>query len=389
MKPAERVSANRRWAVLSPYRGGMLHVAAGIMQGLARADPSSCRACFGPDRITRGLFPDDAEYFPFPFPEQFRAREIARWRRLPLTLRAVRAAITSWKPTLIHINSGHWSYPWLIPSLARRYPLVATLHDVAPHPGERRPHHGWKLGSLLRHARRVIVHSEELRRQAEATWHLPPGKCVVVPLASFGHCAIPSGTISEEPSRAELLLYGRVYAYKGYDVFFRALPAIVAQVPHVRVTLAGAGDLSPWMPAITAAQDRIRVINRFVSDEETSRLFSETSIPVLPYVEASQSGVALLAAAHGRAVVASRVGAIPEAVQDGITGILVPPGDPDALARAVIDLLNDSPRRIRMGQTARSSAEERFGPAATGRKLLDVYQEALCEGSGTDDVWDL
>jgi glycosyltransferase involved in cell wall biosynthesis len=368
-----------RWAVLSLYRGGMLHVAAGLANSLAASDPGARVACFGPAELPSSLFDPRVERHASMLPEALNFAEAGRWLGCPLAAQRLARRVRMWRPTLLHLNSGHWLHPLLVPAWARHIPLVATLHDVTPHPGERRPHHGWKLRALLTHARRIIVHSADMRTEAIARWSLPPERVVVLPLVSFGHCVTRLQAPAPPRHPADVLLYGRIYAYKGYDTFFRAWPAIAARVPEARVTLAGAGDLGPWRAALAAAGDRVRVLNRFIGEEETARLFAETALPVLPYTQASQSGVALLAAAHGRAVVASRVGAIPEVVRHGETGWLVPPGDPAALADAVVHLLRQPALREELGRRARDWTEENFGPVVSGRRLLDLYGAVLRE----------
>lgn len=377
--PPSRGAEPSRWAVLSLYRGGMLHVAAGLANSLAAADPEAPVACFGPSELPAPLFHPRVERHAARLPESLTFAEAGRWMGCPFTAYRLARRVMAWRPTLLHLNSGHWLHPLLVPPWARHIPLVATLHDVTPHPGERRPHHAWKLRALLRHARRIIVHSADMRAEAIARWSLPPERVVVLPLVSFGHCVTPSSATAPRPHPADVLLFGRIYAYKGYDTFFRAWPSIAARVPEARITLAGAGDLAPWRAALAAAGDRVRVLNRFIGEEETAQLFAETALPVLPYVQASQSGVALLAAAHGRAVVASRVGAIPEVVRHGETGWLVPPGDPAALADAVVHLLRQPALREELGRRARAWTEENFGPAASGRRLLELYRAVLQE----------
>jgi starch synthase len=82
----------------------------------------------------------------------------------------------------------------------------------------------------------------------------------------------------------------------------------------------------------------------------------------------------------GTAVVASRVGGIPELVTDGETGLLVPPDDPAALAEAVVTLLADPDRRARMGYRARAQALARFESATIAAQTLALYREALGHG---------
>ncbi len=368
-----------RWAVLSLYRGGMAHFASGLANSLATADPEAAVAFFGPQPLPDGLFDPRVETHAFPLPETFAPHDAARWLRAPVTLVRLRNSLRRWQPTLIHINSGHWSYHLLIPALARIAPLIATLHDIEPHPGERRPHHDWKLNALLGAARRIVVNSEDLRRQALARWPLPPGKVVALPPPAFLHAAPPAPPDGAREHPADVLLFGRLYAYKGTDVLLRAWPRIAEQVPEARLTLAGAGDLSPWRAELETLGNRVRMFNRFLSEEETSLCFAETALVALPYRQASLSGVALLAAAHACAVVASRVGAIPETVEDGVTGLLVEPGDPAALAAAIVALLRDPERRRRMGRAALARARERGNPAFVGEKLLALYRDVLRE----------
>ena len=103
------------------------------------------------------------------------------------------------------------------------------------------------------------------------------------------------------------------------------------------------------------------------------RLFEEASLVVLPYVEASQSGVVQTAYAFHTPVVASAVGGLPEAVVDGITGRLVPPKDPSALAAAVSELLLNKTLRARMREGIRQLEDTEFGWPRAARKLTDLY----------------
>jgi glycosyltransferase involved in cell wall biosynthesis len=82
-------------------------------------------------------------------------------------------------------------------------------------------------------------------------------------------------------------------------------------------------------------QDRVELRDGFVSNEEAALLFSAADAAVLPYRSATQSGVVQLAFAYGTPVIATAVGGLPEAVSDGVDGLLCPPDDPQALAAAI------------------------------------------------------
>jgi starch synthase len=98
---------------------------------------------------------------------------------------------------------------------------------------------------------------------------------------------------------------------------------------------------------------------------------------VLPYVEATQSGVVPLAYRHGKPVIATTVGGLPEVVYDGRTGRLVPPGDTLALAAAIVDVLGDGQRQAVMSAQARQEFETTYDPVRLAAQTLRVYERAL------------
>ncbi|MFH0879138.1 MAG: glycosyltransferase family 4 protein [Lentisphaerota bacterium] len=364
-------------AILSLHRGGMLHYAAMLARSIHSVDPDAELGAFICADASGCLFPREARLFSYRVPQVLGLRHAGAFLQGPFTLAALYRDVIHWKPDLLHINSGHLWYSGLVRGWSRHFPVVTTIHDIHVHPGEVRPYERLKLNPLLRHSRRILVHSESLRNEALKTWSLPPDRVGVIPcgLLCVPGCERPSG----DEQDLNVLMFGRIHAYKGFDVLFKAMPRLIREFPALRLTIAGEGNLSAWPEACSGLKENLRIINRYISDDETARLFREASIVLLPYTEASQSGVALMAAAFGRPVVASRVGAIPEVVDDAETGLLVSPGDPKAFAEAVAGLLKDPERRRRMGTLARERGESRFGPQAIGSRLRKVYCEVLSE----------
>jgi alpha-maltose-1-phosphate synthase len=123
--------------------------------------------------------------------------------------------------------------------------------------------------------------------------------------------------------------------------------------------------------------DRFIVHNKFVPDDQAADYFRRASVVVLPYIEASQSGVIPMAYSAGKPVVATTVGGLPEMVEDGRTGYVVPPGDATQLAEAVTKLLLDEPLRRRMGANAKRKIEEECSPSVVAQKTFDVYRRAV------------
>ena len=157
----------------------------------------------------------------------------------------------------------------------------------------------------------------------------------------------------------------------------RAEALIAERVPGVRTVIAGKGEDLARYERLMADPSRFEVHNSFVSNEERAALFGRASVVVLPYIEASMSGVVPLAYAHGKPVLATTVGGLPEIVEHGETGLLVPPGDEHALADAAVRLLGDGALRRRLGEGGRRKLERELSSEAVARATLRVYEQAL------------
>jgi glycosyltransferase involved in cell wall biosynthesis len=170
---------------------------------------------------------------------------------------------------------------------------------------------------------------------------------------------------------APLVLYaGKLSLGKGTPVLLEALDRIAAAVPGARFVLAGKGEM-----AIPARPD-LRALG-VLAQPELFALYRAADVVVVPSVWPEPLSRVLLEAMRiGRPVVATAVGGSPEAVEHGVTGLLVPRQDPEALAKAVIELLLDPERRERMGRAAAQRALTVFDEERLVGALLDAYREA-------------
>jgi glycosyltransferase involved in cell wall biosynthesis len=122
---------------------------------------------------------------------------------------------------------------------------------------------------------------------------------------------------------------------------------------------------------------RFIVFNEYISDEKRAELFRRASVVVLPYIEASQSFIISIAYRFGKPVVATNVGGLPEMVDEGQTGYLVPPRDVDALADAIVRLMLDGETRRRFGENGRRKVNAQCAPEKVGQMTVDVYCQAM------------
>lgn len=291
--------------------------------------------------------------------------------------------IKAFDPDVVHLQQGHLWFNGLLP-LVRAYPLVLTVHDPRQHYGDqggrRTPQRVFDAG--FRRAAHLIVHAVQSKEVLVAALGIDAGRIHVVPHVSLVDA--PAGLPEDAGGRPTILFFGRLWPYKGLDYLIRAEPLITAAVPDVRIVIAGQGEDFASYRRLMVHRDRFIVHNEYVPDDRREALFRQADLVVLPYVEASQSGVVPLAYAAMKPVVATTVGGLPEVVDDERTGCLVPPRDERALAEAIVRLLRDQPLRRQMGLNGRRKLDAECAPAVIARHTLAVYHRAARAASAPE-----
>ncbi|MGD9936947.1 MAG: glycosyltransferase family 4 protein [Methanoregulaceae archaeon] len=278
-------------------------------------------------------------------------------------------AIKSEAPDLLHFNGISPWYGLLLPLLSRRYPIVVTVHDVMPHTGSRAWDQELARSLFLRYADAVIVHGEWARRQLAA-----PVPTYVIPHGDYSFFTGLSDGARVEQEDA-ILFFGRIEEYKGLRYLLEAMPLVWQASPRTRLIIAGAGDLDP--DADLLGDERIELVNRFIEDDEVPVLFQRAKAVVLPYIEGTQTGVIPIAYAFYRPVVVTDVGSIPEVVEEGRTGHIVPSRDPTALANAILKLLQNEPLRTIMGTAAHEKMTRELSWGPISERTITAYREVL------------
>ncbi len=126
---------------------------------------------------------------------------------------------------------------------------------------------------------------------------------------------------------------------------------------------------------MSSPDDRTRFVTRYLAEPEVPAYFRRADLVVLPHREVDQSGVLNVALAFGKPIVMSAIGGFEEVAQDTGAGRLVPPEDPDALAAALRELLDDPEARDRLAAAARAAAEGPYSWDEVARLTLDLYSE--------------
>ena len=283
--------------------------------------------------------------------------------------------IRGFDPDVIHLQVGHLWFNLALP-LLRRYPLVITIHDPRHHRGDRecRLTPQFILDFGFRRGDQLIVHAENLRQVVVERLHIKPDIVHVIPTVVRGDAAARP-EIEEEDD--VILFFGRIWEYKGLEYLIRAEPLITAQVPDARIVIAGRGEDFECYRRLMVHHERFTVHNEYVSDAKRAELFRRASVVALPYIDASQSGVIPVAYTFGKPVVATTVGGLPELVEHGRTGLLVPPRDERALADAIVRLLRDKALRHELGANGKNKINTECSADAVARQTLVVYGRAV------------
>ncbi len=327
-----------------PYRGGIAHYTTLLAQHL-REENEVLLLSFS-RQYPSWLFPGKSDKDPSERPLQTEALyELDPLN--PLTWRRTLQQIRSWQPDVVIIPWWHpyfapvWAgLGWGIQRLKPRPQLLFICHNVVPHEQGRLSHLLLPrvLKTVLGRGNGFIVHSQADKAILQS--HLPKAQVIVSPhptYAAFGKQPRQKLPISLPNDRPLLLFCGLVRPYKGLDVLLEAV-ALLKRPFHLLV----AGEF--WQGGLVAYQTQIirlqlenhvTLLNEYLPDEMLTACIDRANVVILPYRNATQSGIVQIAFGRGKPVITTNVGGLGEVVEDGRTGLVVPPENAPALAEAI------------------------------------------------------
>jgi phosphatidylinositol alpha-mannosyltransferase len=241
---------------------------------------------------------------------------------------------------------------------------------------------GAGLFRLLFRGQRAKIHGRIAisRRAQQAAEPYAPGEFRIIPCGIDLNRFRPAvGPGSRSPAAPTVLFVGRLDERKGLDVLLRAFPAVSASVPGVKLVVVGRGPLEKRARQTTkdlGISGSVEFLGPAPPDDLPG-LYAGSDIYCAPGLGGETLGIVLLEAmASGTPVVASRIPGYDETVRDGVDGILVPPGDPEALASALAGILADELRRKALTVAGLARAREYAWPRVA-QQTLDYYRELL------------
>lgn len=237
------------------------------------------------------------------------------------------------------------------------------------------------LERALAHVTDAIVSVNQADRARLVQWGIPPRKVVTIPngidLGEFQE-PVPRQDVCRlwglDAARPLVLQVGRLSAQKDPLTFVEGAARVLKAHPGVQFALAGDGPLREQVTARVQAlglEAPVRVLGEVPG---ASRLMSAADLVTLTSRWEGAPYALLEAMGWSRPVVATAVNGCPEIVEDGVTGLLVPPGDPEAWAGAVAGLLSDRERAAGMGHRGRQCLEARFSLERMVERIEDLYR---------------
>jgi glycosyltransferase involved in cell wall biosynthesis len=292
------------------------------------------------------------------------------------------------------IIHAHWVLPnglvgaWVARILG--IPLAISLHgsDIFVAQGTRA--FGRVAGWVFRQAAVVTACSEDLRQGALGLGATPQ-KVHLEPWGADPRRFSPDvqpldgSRFGLNQDTVILIALGRIVAKKGFNILVQALPTVLERNPQVQLLIGGDGDQREVLVELAAklgVRGHVHLPGQ-ISWDNVPAFLAMGDIFVLPSVRDAAGNVdglptvLLEALALGKPVVATRIGGVPLVIEDGMNGILCPPGDTHALTEAISTLLGDTALQARLREAARISVEEQFNWSEVARRFATLFEAVI------------
>lgn len=312
---------------------------------------------------------------------RFGGSRVFRHLTTPLALAQFAKRCATGAVSLVHVNVAPRGSTWRKMLFARvakaaGIPVLLHLHGSGydEYYASRSRTQQRLIRKFFRNADGVVVLGDHWERFMRDTLRVDPAKITVVE----NGVPAPVGEASPANAVPTIVFMGAVGERKGIDVLIPALGKVAAGGTDFRARIGGNGDIDHYRELADEAgiADQIEFLG-WVGEDVVDREMRGADIFVLPSRAENQPVAIIEAMARGLPVISTSIGAIPETVQDGVCGLIVPPGEVDPLAGAIESLAKDGAMRQRMGKAGRARWQERYSIAAVADRMATRYRELI------------
>lgn len=224
--------------------------------------------------------------------------------------------------------------------------VVITIHDPIPHTGSFLKNKLIWLAQKkdLLKADEIIILSNRFKKYVETTYVKRSDQVHVIPHGVFDYYSKLNLKINSsmyDEKKINFIFFGRIEPYKGLNILAEAYKKVSEKYKNISLTVIGNGDFSPYKKVYKNLYN-FKLVNRWIKDEEVNSFFyGKNIVTILPYLDATQSGVINIAMLNNSLVIATNTGGIKEQVEDKKTGLLISPNNIDELYNAMIYVIEN------------------------------------------------
>lgn len=257
---------------------------------------------------------------------------------------------------------------------------LLVVHDATRHPGEDQGWRRWLLYRDINASDAAIALTRSVNESLRDKYLYPANRIFQSALGHFGDsnaCVEPRKLPTDRPLR--LLFFGRILEYKGLDLILAALPQLRQEFPNLQLEVWGSGNVAPYQSAIDIVGG-VRVENRWIEEAEIPSILANTDLSVLPYREASQSGVVATVFAVGMPCVVTPIPGLCEQIRDGVTGIIATGFSPSEFSKAVTQVLRDPVLYSRLSKNCIAETKTTLSWESIGQSVVVALHGAYAKG---------
>lgn len=250
---------------------------------------------------------------------------------------------------------------------------MLTVHDASRHPGENQLWRQWLLTRDIAASDGALVLTRSVGELLQRLHDYPADRIFESVHGHFGDYVRKTPRTLPAERAIRLLFFGRILPYKGLDLLLDAIVIVRERYPSVELEIWGEGDVSQYQRRIDRI-GRVRLENRWLDESEIPGIFERTDLLVLPYREASQSGVVGMAHAYGMPSVVTPIPGLCEQVMHDVNGIVVSAVDVASLANGLAALIEQPERYSRLSQGGLETARNDLSWERIGETVIAAMQ---------------
>ncbi|SEW42678.1 glycosyltransferase family 4 protein [[Clostridium] fimetarium] len=272
---------------------------------------------------------------------------------------------------------GHWNS--IIEKCLKKDRIVSICHDPIKHSGEK-AYFEKAVQNSIKEADDVVVLTESFKSLVNKNYGIPLDRIHFVPhgrMTMYLEKQNNRHKMDYSGENFNFLFFGRIEEYKGLHVLAKAGQIILEKRDDFSIVVAGNGDFSPYEKDYSKIKN-VKIINRFIPDEEVGCLFDGPNVvTVVPYIDATQSGVIPIAYEYATPIIASNTGGLKEQLNNGEIGLLFDAGDSQDLANKMEYIMNNIEEFNRQSELMKKFRETLKWDVIS-KKLLDQLFPEPC-----------